>query len=133
VQALRVFAQHHVRSPAPAANQDVLTVDVEGAAAARIDIGSDVANPELRVRTITDSAIDFKLHSKRIEIRLAHLRRPPQPRIRKDKLRKLLRRESDVCRFVGRKLDILLERNVFDLPSQFAFEGMVSSVFSAAP
>ena len=33
VQALRIFAQHHVGRPAAAANQNVLAVDVEGASA----------------------------------------------------------------------------------------------------
>ena len=49
VQTLRVFAQHHVGSPAAAADQDVLAVDVEGASAGGVDFGSDFANAELGV------------------------------------------------------------------------------------
>ena len=38
VQTLRVFAQHHVRSPAATANQNVLAIDLENATADRSSI-----------------------------------------------------------------------------------------------
>ncbi len=47
VQALRVLAQHHVGSPAAAADEDVLAVDVEGASAGGVEFGSHFANAEL--------------------------------------------------------------------------------------
>ena len=47
VQALRIFAQHQVGGPTAAANQNILAVDVEGAAADGVEVGSDFANAEL--------------------------------------------------------------------------------------
>src|ERR1700722_1921101 len=121
VQSLRVLTQHHVRCPAGAANQNVLAVDVEGAPTDGIEVGCDFADAELTVRAIAYRAVDLKLHGERIKIRLPHLRRPPQARIRKDKLRKRIGSECDVFRFVRSKFDFLLELHLFNLPLQLAF------------
>ena len=51
VQALRVFAQHHVGRPAAAANQNVFAVDVERASANGVEVRSDFANAELESST----------------------------------------------------------------------------------
>ncbi len=96
LQALRVFAEHQVRSPAAAANQNVLAVDVEDASANRIEVGSDFANAKLALGAVAQPAAGLEFHRERMQVRLAHLRRPPQARVRQDELWKLIRRENDV-------------------------------------
>src|SRR5580704_12963856 len=60
VQALGVFAHHHVWGPAAAADQDVLAIDVEGASAGGVDFGSHLADSELGLRAIADGTVDFE-------------------------------------------------------------------------
>src|SRR3984885_13705437 len=128
VQALRVFAEHQVGGPAAATDQDVLAVNMEGTPAGRIHFGSYLANAELSLGPIARGAVDVELQVQRVKIRVAHLRGPPQPRIRKNKLRKLVRGESDVFRFVGGKFDVLLECDVLNLAFQFAVDRMACAV-----
>src|ERR1700676_1394198 len=129
MQALRIFAQHQVGRPTAAANQNIFSVDVEGASANRVEVGSDFANAELGGRAIADRAIDLELHDEGVEIRLPHLYGPPQARVGKDELLKFLGNEGDVFRFVGGELDILLELDGFDPAFEFSFERLIGAVF----
>ena len=79
--------------------------------------------PNSVVELIADRAVDFKLHAQLVEIRLAHLHRPPQARIREDELRKLVRSERHVFGFVRCQFHILLERDVLDLALELPFTG----------
>jgi hypothetical protein len=47
LQALRIFAQQHVRRPAAAANQNLLAVDGEEALVVLIKLGVNFANTKL--------------------------------------------------------------------------------------
>ena len=64
--------------------------------------------------SLTD-AVRFELHGQRIKIRLAHLRGPPQPRVREYELLKLIGSKGDVLRFVRCQFHILLELDRLDL------------------
>ena len=63
MQALRIFTHHQVGRPAPAANQNILAVDVEGAPTDRVEVGGNFANAELSGRMIADRAIGLELHA----------------------------------------------------------------------
>src|ERR1700722_3809072 len=54
VQALGVFAKHHVGRPAAAADQDVFAVDVKGASTGGGYFRSDLADAELSLRLVAD-------------------------------------------------------------------------------
>src|SRR4029077_18621814 len=86
LQALGVFAEHHVGSPAATTDQDVFAVDVEGASARGVHFRSYLANAEVALGMIAGLAIDLKCYGQGIKIRLAHLRGPPQTRIGEDEL-----------------------------------------------
>ncbi len=77
---------------------------------------------------VADRTVDLECHSQRIQIRFAHLRGPPQARVREDELRELIGSEGDVFGFVGGEFDFLLESYVFDLAFQFALYRLLGAV-----
>ena len=96
---------------------------MEGASADGIQVRGNFANAEFAFCAVAGGASDFKFHLERIEIRFSHLRGPPKAGIREDELLEFVRGEGNVLRFVGRKLHILFEVDVFDCSFQLALTG----------
>ena len=89
-QPLRVFAQHHVGRPAAAADQDVLAIDGKQPPVGRKHLGLDLANAKFCLRAVGRLAVKVEFQGEAVELRLAHLRRPPQARMVEIELGKLL-------------------------------------------
>ena len=96
-QAVLIGAQQHVLRPAAAANQNALAVHAEETAAVGREFRGDFADAEVHALLVGHLACDAEAHGEALQMRLAHLVRPPELGIVNAQLRELLGREDD-CR-----------------------------------
>ena len=101
-KALIIGAQQHILRPACAANQNRFAIDAEEAAAVGGQLRRDFANAVVHALLIGCLAFSVETDGQVLEVRFAHLARPPRLWILYAKGRELLRAEDYGLIFVGR-------------------------------
>ena len=101
---------------------------MKSASTHRVEVRRHLADPKLRVGVIAGAAIHIEFHGQLVDVRLAHLRGPPQPRIREHKLRKLIRSKSDVLGLVGCQLHVLLEIGILNAAFELTLDRLIRAV-----
>ena len=80
-QARGVAAQHHVRAPAAAADEDAPPVHLEEPVALVRQLRGHLADPEPDLVAVGEGASRVRLQGERVQVRLSHPVRPPQARV----------------------------------------------------
>jgi hypothetical protein len=110
-QAVLIGAQQHILRPAAATNKNAFAVHAEETAAVGREFRGDLAESEVYALLIRGLALNAEAHVEALQMRLAHLARPPGLGIANVQLRKLLGSEDHATVLVRRQLDRLLEAN----------------------
>src|SRR3981081_1023335 len=113
-QTLRRFEQHHVGRPAGASNENAFSVHLEKKGILLVYFRSDFPDAKLRFQLIGRGVVHFEFQIKRVKVRCAHLRRPPEVWIGDVKLRKACSGKRDLPRLSRTKLNIFGEMETLD-------------------
>src|SRR4029077_13173428 len=111
LHALALIAQEHVRRPARAANEHVLTVDDELAITLLGEVRADGAYAERRAGLPRDGTINGSSHLQTIERMRTHADRPPDLRMPEVKVRVALGGERYDLRLPGGEVNRSSQRN----------------------
>src|SRR5215472_16842650 len=114
--SFRRRAEQHVKAVPCAADEDVLSIDLKDAMSLFVNRRSDLANSKKNVGGIGNLPLYLHFQMQRIELLLANLGGPPKTWIGHVQLRELCGREANDLGFSGKKMNWLLEGDVFDLP-----------------
>ena len=114
-KAVIVGPQQHVLRPPCAANENGLAIHAKEATAVRCEFRSDLSKSEVDALFICLDSLLCKADREALEVRVAHLVRPPRFRILHMQRGQLLRRQYHGSVFMRRKLHRLLEVNAAPL------------------
>src|SRR5690242_13806730 len=95
----------------------------------RVQLGGDFANAEIGLAAVRHRAAYREIHLQVIEILRPHLPGPPQAGIMEIELRKMVRGEGDLARFMRLQFHVLLKADIAEVSFQNAVDGIAGSIY----